>query len=156
MKRFRFSLQTVLNVRRQNEELRQRELAGAQAKRDHLFMRLGKNQNELKGLVAEQSGSRGGRIDLNMEAWYGTRRRALAQTIQTLQWHLAASEKELDEARARAVEAARERRVLEKLEEDQRNEWLKKLNTEEQGLLDELAQRSVPSFSFPSASAEPA
>jgi len=60
---------------------------------------------------------------------------------------------ELEVARAKAVEAARERKVLEKLEEKQLQEHQLKSYREEQGFMDELANRAVNSMALPSPSA---
>ena len=153
MKKFRFSLETVLKVRRQAEEARQRELAEAQAQRDRALMQLGADERALRGLLAEQSAGRTGKLDLAAEAWYQARQISLLNAISHGKADLLAKEEALDLARAKAVEAARERRVLEKLEEQQLAEHLEKLNREEQGLLDDLAQRAVSALSLPPASA---
>ena len=154
MKRFRFSLETVLKVKRQVEEARQMELAAAQGRRDLCLMQLGRLEQDLQGLLMDRSGQRQGRVDLGEEAWYSQRQWGLNQGIGRAQLDLQAREEELDAARTRAVEAARERRVLEKLEEKQLQEHLFKLNREEQGLLDDLAQRAVSAFSLPPMPAE--
>jgi len=57
MRRFRFSLETVLKVRRQVEEARQRELALAQGARDRALQALGGLENSLKRLLSERAGN---------------------------------------------------------------------------------------------------
>lgn len=142
MKRFRFSLETVLKVRRQVEELRQRELAEVQARRQKALAQLGSFENGLRELLEEQAQRPAGKIDLNAMAWYQARHRGLSDSITA--WTRKAEElgKAEEEARLRAVEAAKERRLLERLEEKQRQDWLEKVNSEEQGFLDDLAQRA--------------
>lgn len=152
MKRFRFSLETVLNVRRQTEEVRRRELAAAQALRDKAFMFLAASENSLRGLLLDHSGARGGKIDLGREDWFLARNTGLQRDISGQRALLELQEKALSAARARAVEASRERLVLENLEAKQLQEHQVKVNKEEQGLLDELAQRAVSAFRFPGAS----
>jgi flagellar FliJ protein len=154
VRRFRFSLETVLKVKRQVEELRQRELGDSQALRDRGLMQLARHENELRDLLESRSTQREGRLDLGVEAWHNERQRGLNVAIGSDQAQLAELEARLATARARAVEAARERRVLEKLEETQLQDHLFKLNREEQGLLDELAQRAVSAFSLPPLPAE--
>lgn len=143
MKKFRFSLETVLKVKRQKEELRQRELALVQALRDKTLMHLAANENQVRELTESMSAQRGERVDLNAEAWFLARQRGLAQAILMLRRDLFVHEEALKVARERAVEAARERRVLEKLEETQLSAWLQKANAEEQSFMDELAQRAT-------------
>jgi flagellar FliJ protein len=152
MKKFRFSLETVLKVRRQNEELRRRELAVAQGMRDRALAELVSHKKDLRGLLAEQSKRREGAIDLGREAWYMAGWGGLTQKIRLASVELAGKEEALAVCRTRAVEASRERLVLEKLEETQLQEHLSQLNREEQGLLDDLAQRAVSAFSLPPVS----
>jgi flagellar FliJ protein len=154
VKKFRFSLETVLKVKRQVEEARQKELATAQGKRDHCLMQLSRLEQDLQGLLKDRSSQRQGRVDLAEEAWHSQRQWGLNHAIGRALGDLRGSEKELEAARERAVEAARERRVLEKLEEHQLQAHLFNLNREEQGLLDDLAQRAVSAFRLPPLPAE--
>lgn len=153
MKRFRFSLETVLKVRRQNEETQKRALAAAQAERDRVLMRLAAEERGLKALLAEQGQRREAGVDLAREAWFMARRGGYVHQIGRAAAELAEKEEALGLARARAVEASRERLVLEKLEEKQLQEHNFQVNREEQGLLDDLAQRAVSAFSLPPTSA---
>jgi flagellar FliJ protein len=154
MRRFRFSLETLLKVRRQLEEARQRELALAQGARDRALQALGGLDGSLKALLLQRAGERQGRLDLAQEAWHADRHQSLLRSMALARTALAQREMELDLARQRAVEAARERRVLEKLEEKQLQEHQLLMVREEQGLLDDLAQRAVSAFSLPPISAE--
>jgi flagellar FliJ protein len=154
MKRFRFSLETVLKVRRQVEEVRQRELAVAQGARDRSMQALGGLENSLRLLLAQRAGERQGRLNLAEEAWHGEMHQSLLKSLGLARLALADREKTLDLARQRAVEAARQRRVLEKLEEKQLQEHQLLMIREEQGLLDDLAQRAVSAFSLSPISAE--
>jgi flagellar protein FliJ len=151
MKKFRFSLETVLKVRRQNEEVKRRELAVAQGERDRALAALASFKKDLLRLLVEHSEQRVGTIDLNREAWYMAGWGGLTQKIRLGAAELAKKEEALELSRSKAVEASRERLVLEKLEETQLQEHLFKLNREEQGLLDDLAQRAVSAFSLPPA-----
>ncbi|HTA17284.1 MAG TPA: hypothetical protein VK786_06025, partial [bacterium] len=70
MKKFRFSLETVLKVRRQDEEVKRRALAVAQGMRDRSLADLVSHKRALGALLAEHSKRREGAIDLGREAWY--------------------------------------------------------------------------------------
>jgi flagellar FliJ protein len=142
VKKFRFSLETVLKVKRQVEEQRQRDLAMVQALRDKTLMQLGSTENMIRDLGTAQQADRSHGIDLNAEEWYLARHQGLRQSVILLRRDLKIHEAALEAARARAVEAARERRVLEKLEESQLAAWQQKANAEEQSFMDELAQRA--------------
>jgi flagellar FliJ protein len=153
MKKFRFSLETVLRVKRQVEEQRQRELAAAQAQRDQVLARLGAFETELAALNEAQAPRRSGSIDLAAEAWFQGSHLALSSNIGAARRLLAAKEELLDAARQKAVEAARERKVLEKLEEQQRLAYQLKSNREEQGFMDEMAQHALSALAYASPSA---
>jgi flagellar FliJ protein len=152
VRKFRFSLETVLKVRRQNEEVKRRALAVAQAGRDRVLTDLRGHEQGLRQLLADHSRRRVGSIDLGREAWYMASWGGLTQKIRQDRAELAVKEEALNVSRAEAVEASRERLVLEKLEERQLQEHLFQLNREEQGLLDDLAQRVVSTFSLASNS----
>jgi len=153
LKKFRFSLETVLKVRRQNEEVKQQELAAAQMQRDQCLQHLARLEKGLRELLLLQSTKREGSLDLNAESWFQASHEGISRAKRVVRTDLQQKDKALDEARARAIEASRERRVLEKLEEHQLSEHLQKLNREEQGFLDDLAQRAVSSLGLPSVSA---
>jgi flagellar FliJ protein len=152
MKKFRFSLETVLRVKLQVEELRQRELAAAQAERDKVLGLLGKTETDLRALNQDQAAGRSGHIDLAAETWFQRRHLALSAMILRAKRALREKEELVDAARIKAVEAARERKVLEKLEEDQRLEHRLKSNREEQGFMDEMAQHALSAMAYTSPS----
>lgn len=148
MKKFRFSLATVLKVRRQEEESLSRELAKARAERDAALAGLGREKRSLDALLEEQVGERNGRIELAREAWFLARHRGLLAGIERLKSEAAEKESALEKARLAAVEASRKRQVLENLEEKQLEEHLLQASREEQALLDDRAQRAVSALSL--------
>lgn len=149
MRRFRFSLETVLKVRRGAEDAAKRALALAQADRDRALMALGAVEADTRSLLVEQGAARERRVELHEELWFQARLGGLEQAAAAARKRLEEKEKALEERRTKAVEAARERLVLERLEEKQRLEHQAQANREEQGLLDDLAQRSVSALAFP-------
>jgi flagellar FliJ protein len=153
MKKFRFNLETVLRVKRQLEEQRQRDLAVAQAHKDQALAQLGAFESSLRDLNQAQAQRRSAKsIDLAVEAWFHGSHSALSSNIIVARQVLATKEELLDAARTRAIEAARERKVLEKLEEKQRLEHQLKSNREEQGFMDEMAQHALSALAYASPS----
>ena len=109
MKKFRFSLETVLKVRRQAEELRQRELAEAQALRDRSLHQLAGLENDLRELLTVQSEKRLGLLDMNAEAWFRARHEGISRAKQE---KLQAKEgKEKKKARAKKEKDDRKRHL---------------------------------------------
>jgi flagellar FliJ protein len=153
MKKFRFSLETVLKVKRQVEELRQRELAAAQAQRDQVLAHLGACETAQRELNEFQAQRRVGVLDLASETWFQGKLSLINGKIFLAKRQLIEREELLDAARHRAVEAGRERKVLEKLEEQQRLEHQLKSNREEQGFMDEMAQHALSALAYASPSA---
>ncbi|MGH7441867.1 MAG: flagellar FliJ family protein, partial [bacterium] len=133
----------------QTEELRKRELAQARFERDMALMALGRAERSLTGLLKEQSETRDKSVDLAEEAWFQARLNALGMALRQAGLDLKVKEQEWEARRLKAVEASRERLVLERLEEHQHQDYLFQLNQEEQGLLDDLAQRSLSQLAFP-------
>jgi flagellar FliJ protein len=154
VKKFRFSLETVLNVRRQTEELRKRELAAALAERDRTLRGLNLAKSALERALTDHGAARDAKIDLARERWHAGREEALNRQIGALRMELQQKEDALEAARLKAVEASRDRLVLEKLEEKQLEDYWLQLSKEEQGLLDDLAQRSVSELSWSTVAVE--
>jgi len=70
VRRFRFSLETVLKVKRQIEEQRLAELAQAQTQHDLAANRLAGAKESLQELNAQQASNRTGSLDLAAEVWF--------------------------------------------------------------------------------------
>jgi flagellar FliJ protein len=153
VRRFRFSLEAVLRLKKQLEELRQRELAAAQAERDLTLQSLGGFENGLRNVVEEQAQSRKQGVTIAAETWFQARHYGLSLQIRGAKKALFEKEQLLDAARNKAVEAARESKVLEKLEERQRLEHQQQSLREEQGFMDEMAQHAASVMAYPSPSA---
>jgi flagellar FliJ protein len=144
MKKFRFSLETVLKVRRSTEEAAQRAFAAAKALRDGCFAKLAATEKAGIDLAAEQGGwRRKSRIDLFQEQAFQGRKLALHDLALSLKRELDGLDEKMEAARLALVKASQDRKVLEKLEEHQLDEHLKKLNREEQAFFDELAAHSA-------------
>ncbi len=148
MRRFRFSLETVLEVRKRREEACRLELARAQAARDRVLMELAALEHEAGDLLERQGESRARRVDLADETWFRNRHASLLQGASKARVALEEREKELSARREETVKASRDRLVLERLEERQRREHAMEVAREEQGFLDDVAQRAVSDLAY--------
>lgn len=144
MKRFRFSLETVLKVKRGREERVQLEFSAAQERRARELIELGRLERALEGINNDRAGTRekGGLVVLADEKIYEAARKARIGWISRQRYILAEAETAMEAKRLELVEASKERKVLEKLEESQYRDFLVKLNREEQAFMDELASHS--------------
>jgi flagellar FliJ protein len=137
MRRFRFRLERFLELKRYRE--RDRELALARVLGQHLLLR-----RRIAEIDGEVSGSyalsfRAGAL-IDIEAMAGRERyvQRLVRERERTQEALAAKTVELEEARARYLEASKERKVLDKLRERKETEYYEKANDEEFKSIDDL------------------
>jgi flagellar FliJ protein len=142
MRRFKFTLETVLRVKRSREEKVQLEFSAVLEKRALCLRGLASLEAGLAAMVESQSGLRGGTLEAAMIKIYEAGRTAQLEKLKWQRGALAEVEAELEAKRIELVAASRERKVLEKLEEGQFEAYLEKLNREEQAFLDELATHS--------------
>ncbi len=142
MKRFRFSLETVLRVKRSREEKAQRDFSAVLEKRAVASGKLLRLEIGLQEMIGSQSGKlkEKGLVDRFEAEQFDVARGAILERIRWQRAELIEIETELDAKRLALVEASRDRKVLEKLEDSQFQAYLKKSNREEQAFLDELAQ----------------
>ena len=145
MKRFSFSLATVLKVRRSREEQIQREFSAVLEKRVNAMTNLASLESSLRDMSALQSVKRTGPSKLNRFeiSQFEASRSAYLERVGWLRGTILEIEKELEAKRIQLVGASRETKVIEKLEESQFQAYLEKLNREDQAFMDELAQFSA-------------
>jgi flagellar protein FliJ len=142
MPEFHFPLEGVLRHRTNIERDRMRALGEAQQAAQTL-------QNDLQSL--DQSLQRStddlrtnhltGRIDLNYLAAHRRFVASVQRKATGLIQRLALAQRRVDEARAALAEAARQRKIIEKLREKQESRWRAELNRKELAEADEVAMQ---------------
>jgi flagellar FliJ protein len=138
MATFVFALEALLRQRLNAERERQRELALCQAE----MVRL---QQELKGLNDELQGSARdmkanhltGPLDVAFLAAHRRYSLAMQRKGQGLVHDMARQQKKVDDAQRLLAEAAKERKVIEKLREKQFGRWRQEVERKEQADADE-------------------
>jgi flagellar FliJ protein len=141
MKRFRFTLDAVLEIKRRREEALQRELSVLMARKSEGQRRLASLLAGKESLVGSQKSRRlSGTVKSGEESWFQAAFQAQDGQIQAQVSVLADLEVKGKMKRSELVEASREKKVYEKLEENQWKEYLMEANREEQAFLDELSQ----------------
>src|SRR6266567_2151725 len=139
MAKFAFKLEGVLRHRKNVEQQRQRDVAGVQAQMTRLEEQLRALDAEVQTTNQDVRQNRlTGRIDLNFLTAH--RRYLLATQRQAMELaeRMAAVQIKLDEARRALVQAATERKVLEKLRERQELAWREEMGRSEAAALDEV------------------
>ena len=136
---FVFKLDALLELRRQTEKEHQRAVAKIQQDINRLQRQIRNTQvaihQQNRALAADKLI---GRLDLtyiaNEKRFVGNLQLLMVQTMQKL----GNVEKDLAAARAKLLEAARERKVIEKLRDKQFARWKQIQDRKEYAILDEL------------------
>ena len=141
MKKFRFTLQTVLEVRRMTEEKIQKEFSAVLQEKTECLEAL-KNLNSGRDeLVTYQLGQRKiGKQTAVTERWFSEKYADFSYKAMLKKRTLREIEYRLEVKRRELVKASSDTKVLEKLEENQLTEYIKNAAKEEQSFLDEIAQ----------------
>jgi flagellar FliJ protein len=139
MRRFVFKLEGVLEQRRHAEHQRQRDVAQLHRQ----IIQLETAMNEVA--VAERSSPvrLRGKLDPRTLAIHVRFSQVMQQKLSKLRQQLDAAKKDLIATQAALIEASKQRKVLEKLEEKQQANWLVQQQKQETEELDDLAQRSA-------------
>jgi flagellar FliJ protein len=139
VKRFRFRFQRVLETKRYVEEMKRNELAALVAQRLEDERRLLAVQADLldQQLDLARRAEAGGKLsDVLLYARYFLK---VADDIRRFEGQLAGWDEQIALKRAELVEARRETRVLEKVEESDRRAYGQAVARWEQKLMDEVA-----------------
>ena len=142
MAKFSFNLEPVLRHRLLAEQERQRDLAVVQAELTRL-------QGELKALNdamrAEAEDMKANRLIGSVDVTYLAAHRRYTAASQRkgmlLVQEMAKQQRKVDEAQKLLAEAAKERKVLEKLKERQRERWAQEVQRKELAELDEAGMQ---------------
>ncbi|GHT53416.1 hypothetical protein FACS1894106_4240 [Spirochaetia bacterium] len=136
MKRFRFSLEKVLDLRKHLEQEAEIELGRA-------IGELTEIENRIKALAAEKTRAAKERFSLNNTAIeiqsYDLYIMRLDQTLDRLLEEAAKAELKVEEARAVYIEASRDRKAVDKLKEKQEAEYRREMLIEETKVLDDVS-----------------
>ena len=140
MRKFTFKLEAVLEQRKHLEHQRQREVAAAQQK----LLRL---QAELDALVAVKRSSahdlRNGRLSAAALAAHQRFAVATRHKATALHRHMAEARRELAAAQLVLLDAAKGRKVMEKLREREHDRWAEMARKREASEADEIARNAA-------------
>ena len=149
MKRFSFRLETLLQLRRQQEKKKKGVVGGLlsqinEHQRRAVALQTGllKEGRQLKERYLQDN------VDLDLVGYYYRYATQVGLAIQRrIEW-VGQIQNELTGARGELVEAARARKVLEKLKDRQKGRYDLRLRRQEQVEQDEMASRKTHRMSF--------
>ncbi|NLX13314.1 MAG: flagellar export protein FliJ [Phycisphaerales bacterium] len=145
-KRFVFRLETLLKIRQQREEWQQRIVAGRLRQIQETRRRIADLEQRMHaGQEAVRDSQRRGRIDLQQAMHYRHWIGHLHKNVLETQSHLGYLEAELVRERAALSEAAKQRKILDKLKERQ---WQRHLRGEDRREVNEADELATVRFVF--------
>jgi flagellar FliJ protein len=139
MKKFRFKLETVLNVKERREEKLKHELLKLHSLRQEQEILLNETKAKRSYITNEKSGKSAGTTDIQSLVFYEQYITRLLRQIDLTKEKIKELEKLADIKRVEVVEASREKKVFEKLKEKQFDDFRKMVLYNEQQVLDETA-----------------
>jgi flagellar FliJ protein len=135
VKKFKFRLQRVLDVRNRTRDERRQELVTANLARDEAIQHL----EDLQALSLQQRVQEGGTYSAGELMMFGAYAKRLQLEIETQVVRVEEAKVAAEEARERYVEASREARALEMLEAKQRADHTELVAKKDGEFLDELS-----------------
>lgn len=142
MPRFVFPLEAVLRHRARAEQERQRELAVAQAEMARLQGELKALNDAMQSSTADMKANHlTGSLDVSFLAAHRRYTVAMQRSGMTLVQDIARQQRKVDEAQRLLNEAARERKIMEKLRERQYERWRAEVGRKEAAGLDEVGMQ---------------
>jgi flagellar protein FliJ len=139
MKKFKFKLETVLNVKERKEELLRHELMKLQALKLQEEQLLEEVKQQRIKISQEKAVENKKGTDIQSLRYFEQYLSVLLKKIDDTKKSIKALEKKADKKREEVVEASREKKVFEKLKEKQFDEFKRLVVQNEQKALDEMA-----------------
>jgi flagellar export protein FliJ len=124
MSRFAFRFETLLRQRAQTERRCQRDLAELQSRAAQLGSALAAAGDQFRGTTSIVSANRVGRLDTKLLIDGARFERAIRRKIDRLTSDLQSLQPRLERAHEALLEAAKQRKMLEKLREAKKVDWL--------------------------------
>lgn len=142
MSKFVFKLQAVLRQREIIEQQKSREFAIKQQVYTNLEIELKSMQNQVEQTLTDLRTNRlVGKLDLNFLAAHRRFMTAMQKQAVGIAQKMAAAKVQLDAARAALAEAAKQKKIVEKLREQQHERWKTAEAKKETDLLDEVGMQ---------------
>lgn len=141
MKAFKFRLQTKLDISQRQEELAREEMLIKIQKRDFIITELGRLEDRM---LRVQQSARSINSFNSFQEMIALREYipVFKEQIKMVQDALAQAEEDVEEARQKLLQKARECKTLHKLKDKEWADYLYKFNQQEQKIIDETANNN--------------
>jgi len=142
MPRFKFQLEGVLEHRKNIEEEKQRALAAVLSEMQRLRNDLADLDQVARGAVADLRQNRlTGPLDMSFLAAHRRFTGSVQRKALAIAQKMALVQRQIDEARASLAEAAKQRKIIEKLRERQLERWQSLQHRQEMDELDDIGMQ---------------
>jgi len=142
MPRFKFQLEGVLEHRKNIEEAKQRALAAVLAEMQRLKNELVELDQVARGAVADLRQNRlTGALDMSFLAAHRRFTGSVQRKAVAIAQKMALVQRQIDEARVSLSEAAKQRKIIEKLRERQLERWQSQQHRQEMDELDDIGMQ---------------
>ena len=142
MPRFRFQLEGALRQRTQIERMKQRELAVVMAEMNSLQAQVRELEQTMQASTQDVRTNRlTGVLDMSFIAAHRRFTLATRQRAQSLVQKMALVQRQIDDARRAVAEAAKQRKIIEKLREKQFERWKADVSRKELAEADEVSMQ---------------
>jgi flagellar FliJ protein len=141
MKRFRFRLDVLLDIRKRREENVKLELAEQNREIVKQQGKLNELHEELKKLQSDELVRRQREDNIISLSHSVTYRYTLKKEMLTVGGKMDEIQETIFRIRKKLISATKDRKAVEILKERQKSEWLKKYRTQEQGFIDDISQK---------------
>ena len=141
MRRFVFSMQTILELRQREEDNALAFLASQEQEWQKIHVDFNNKREELQNFQSREKETRSSSGESAVELKYSVSwRNTLKLDLLKLGQQLQDVSLDVERARKKLTEATIKRKSLEMLRDKQKSQWQKEFNKNEQRFLDELAQ----------------
>jgi flagellar FliJ protein len=141
MKRFRFRLQTLLDMKQRREEELARKVAEKNNEIIRTYKSLQEGRDRLSEFQTEEKIKRATALNVLMLRLSVVHRHALQRDIEDKGRRIAGLKQELQTAVKSLTEAKKERRALEIIRDKKREQWEKDYTQEERKFTDDVSQK---------------
>jgi flagellar FliJ protein len=142
MPKFKFQLEGVLRQRKQVERQRQRELAIVQAEMNQLTAQLKELESSTQAATQDLRTNRlTGKLDMSFIAAHRRFMLGVQRQGMALVQKMSIVQQKIEAARLQLFEAAKGRKIIEKLREKQLDRWKQEVSRKELAELDEVSMQ---------------
>ncbi len=139
MKKFIFKLESLLNMRRKREELVVQELAAAQAAKVRIVNKISDTKKIVNALIEDSKSYLKASIRIDSLLISRNYIELLKKQLAALEIELRTADEKILQVKQKLAEAVKQRKIIEKLKENQFTQYKKDYNKNDNAQMDEIA-----------------